>query len=173
MTVSNAAYLKGFYDTTKALGAKVISSDFAFEIEGFEGKYLLCKQAPWPELSPAGEIEIPTPLGATMWQPQQIKVAHQGQITMMETIAGDIDKLMLDLITRGGTYASGGATFNAKIYEGTPTKYLRAKRIVDAFIQFDNPDRDWENRSQILTFSGTLFFHYFGETLESTSADYR
>jgi len=73
MTVSNTAYLKGFYDASRAMGAKVVSSDFAFEIEGFEGNWLLCKQAPWPEISPAGEIEVPTPLGATMWQPQPSK----------------------------------------------------------------------------------------------------
>lgn len=173
MTVSNAAYLKGFYDTTRALGAKVISSDFTFEIEGFEGNYLLCKQAPWPELSSAGEIEVPTPLGATAWQPQQLKVAQQGQISMFETVAGNIDQMLVGLITRGGTYASGGGTFNAKIYEGTPQKFLRAKRIVDAFIQMDVPDRDWENRSQPLTFSGTLFYHYFGEIIAGNSGDYR
>lgn len=50
MTVSNAAYLKGFYDTTKALGAKVVSSDFTFEIEGFEQNYLL-RNEPWPDVS--------------------------------------------------------------------------------------------------------------------------
>lgn len=173
MTVSNANYLKGFYDATSALGAKVISSDFTFEIEGFEGNYLLCKQAPWPELSPAGEIEIATPLGATVWQPQQLKVAQQGPISMYETIAGSIDQMMVDLITRGGTYANGGATFNAKIYEGTPQKFLRSKRIIDCFIQMDIPDRDWENRSQVLTFSGTLFYHYFGEVENGGSTDYR
>jgi len=166
MTVSNAAYLKGFYDTTKALGAKVVSSDFTFEIEGFEQNYLLCKQAPWPEISSAGEIEVTTPLGATMWQPQQVKVAQQGQISMMETVAGTIDNMMVDLIAKGGT-------FNAKIYEGTPQKFLKAKRIVDCFLQLDNPDRDWENRSQILLFSGTLFFHYFGEITPGGSSDYR
>jgi hypothetical protein len=173
MTVSNAAYLRGFYDTTRALGAKVISSDFTFEIEGFEGNYLLCKQAPWPELSPGGEIEVPTVLGATMWQPQQIKVAQQGPISMFETVAGTVDQMLVSLITRGGTYASGGATFNAKIYEGTPTKYLRAKRIIDAFIQMDVADRDWENRSQPLAFSGTIFYHYFGEVIPGNSGDYR
>ena len=166
MTISNAAYLKGFYDSTAALGAKVISSDFTFEIEGFESNYLLCKQAPWPELSPAGEIEVPTPLGGTMWQPQQLKVAQQGQISMFETVAGSVDKMLVDLIARGGT-------FNAKIYEGTPTKFLRAKRIVDCFIQMDIPDRDWENRSQPLMFSGTLFYHYFGELIAGNSGDYR
>lgn len=166
MTVSTAAYLKGHYDATRALGAKVISSDFAFEIEGFEQYWLLCKQAPWPEVSPAGEIEVPSPLGASMWQPQQIKVAHQGQITLYETVAGSIDGMLVNLIARGGI-------FNAKIYEGTPQKYLRAKRIVDCFLQLDNPDRDWENRSQVLTFTGTLFFHYFGDVLAGNSGDYR
>ena len=97
---------------------------------------------------------------------QQIKVAQQGQISLYETVAGSIDNMLVDLITRGGT-------FNAKIYEGTPQKFLRAKRIVDCFIQMDNPDRDWENRSQVLTFSGTLFFHYFGEVLAGNSGDYR
>jgi len=167
MTVSNTAYLKGFYDASRAMGAKVVSSDFAFEIEGFEGNWLLCKQAPWPEISPAGEIEVPTPLGATMWQPQQLKVAQQGQIGMFETTAGHLDQMMVNLI------ANGQATFNAKIYEGTPEKFLRAKRIVDAFIQLDNPDRDWENRSQPLIFNGTLFFHYFGEVIPGNSGDYR
>jgi len=173
MTVSNAAYFKTFYDSTRAMGEKVISSDFAFEIEGFEGSYLLCKQAPWPELAPAGEIEVPTLLGGTMWQPQQLKYAQQGQIGMFETVAGHLDRMMVDLIRRGGTYAGGGVTFNAKIYEGTPEKFLRAKRIVDAFIQLDNPDRDWENRSQPLIFNGTLFFHYFGEVIPGNSGDYR
>ncbi|MCM1128951.1 MAG: hypothetical protein NC211_03605 [Alistipes senegalensis] len=173
MTVSNAAYLKGFYDQTTALGAKVISSDFTMEIEGFEDKYLLCKQAPWPVLSTTGEIEVPTPLGATLWEPQQLKVAQQGQVSMFETVAGDIDQLLVDLITRSGTYAGSKATFNAKIYEGTPQKFLRAKRIVNCFLQLDIPDRDWENRSQVLTFSGTLFYHYFGDIISGNSSDYR
>lgn len=166
MTVSTASLLKGHYDTTRALGAKVISSDFAFEIEGFEANWLLAKQCPWPEISPTGEIEVPMPLGANMWQPQQIKIAQQGQISMQETVAGSIDNMLIDIIARGGL-------FNAKVYEGTPQKYLRAKRIVDCFMQMDNPDRDWENRSQVLVFSGTLFFHYFGETLPGNSGDYR
>lgn len=166
MTVSTAAYLKGHYDAARAIGAKAISSDFAFEIEGFEQNWLLCKQAPWPEISPAGEIEVPMPLGSTAWQPQQVKIAQQGQITLIETVAGNIDNMLIDIITKGGT-------FNAKVYEGTPQKYLRVKRIVDCFMQVDNPDRDWENRSQVLTFAGTLFFHYFGENGSGNSGDYR
>lgn len=165
MAISNPGYLKGFYDTTKALGAKVISSDFTFEIEGFESTYLLFKQAPHPELSPAGEIEVPTPLGATSWQPQQLKIAHQGQVSLMETVAGTIDNMLVNLI-------SSGSIFNARIYEGTPQKFLRAKRIVDCFMVLDDPDRDWENRSQILIFTGTLFFHYFGEIIPGNSSDY-
>ncbi|MBN7118098.1 hypothetical protein [Ectopseudomonas oleovorans] len=166
MTVSNASYLKSFYDATKALGQKAVNSDFTLEIEGFEQIYLLAKQCPWPDVSVAGEIEVPSPLGATLLEPQQIKVAKQGQVSFLETVAGTVDQTLVSIIANGGT-------FNAKIYEGTPTKYLRYKRIVDCFIQIDDPDRDWENRSQVLTFSGTMFYHYFGELVQGNSADYR
>ena len=166
MTVSTASYLKTFHDKTVALGAKVISSDFTLEIEGFEQYYLLCKQAPWPELSPQGEIEIPTVLGSKIWQPQQIATAQQGQVSFYETVAGDIDNLLLSLIANGGT-------FNCKVYEGTPQQYLRYKRLVDCFIQLDAADRDWENRTQPLMLSGTMFYHYFGEVVVGNSSDYR
>jgi hypothetical protein len=84
----------------------------------------------------------------------------------METVAGSIDQMLVDIITSGGK-------FNAKIYEGTPTKYLRAKRIEDCFLVLDDADRDWENRAQILTFSGTMFFHYFGDIISGNTTNYR
>lgn len=161
MAINTGSYLKGFYDKTTSLGQKAINSDFTFEIEGFEGTYLLAKQCPWPDLTPQGEIEIATPLGATAWQPQQNKVAQQGSITLYETVAGDIEQLLVNLIKEG-------ATFNAKIYEGTPQHYVRVKTIRDCFMQLDPVDRDWENRSQVLTFTGTLFYHYFGECEEGS-----
>lgn len=166
MTVSKDRYLKSFYDATQNLGYKAINSDFTFEIVGYEEMYLLCKQAPWPDLTPQGEIEIPMPLGATRWQPQQVKPAQQGPITLMETMKNHISSTLLSIIADGGT-------FDAIIYEGTPTAFLRKKKIWDCFMQLDNPDRDWDNRSQILTFSGTLFYHYFGEVFEGESKDYR
>ena len=93
MTVSTAAYLKGHYDAARAIGAKAISSDFAFEIEGFEQNWLLCKQAPWPEISPAGEIEVPMPLGSTAWQPQQVKIALGLGLSSWETFVTDMRQL--------------------------------------------------------------------------------
>ncbi len=166
MTVSTSALLKGHYDATRAQGLKAISSDFSLEIEGFETSWLKCKQFPWPQTSSAGEIEVPMPLGAMMYQPQQLKIAHQGQITLLEDVAGSVDQMLVNLITKGGT-------FNAKVYEGTPQKYLRVKRVVDCFFQVDDPDRDWENRAQVLSIAGTVFFHYFGETGAGNSNDYR
>lgn len=166
MTISVGTQLKAFHSTGKALGAKAISSDFAFEIEGFEQYWMLCKQAPWPELSTAGEIAVPGPLGSETWDNQQLKINGQGAISFMETAAGSVDQMLIQLITSGGK-------FNAKIYEGTPEKFLRAKRVTDCFIQMDAADRDWENRSQILMFSGTLFYHYFGEIIPGNTNDYR
>lgn len=166
MTVSNAAYLKSFFNTAKASGSKTINSDFALEIKGFESSWILTKQCPWPAVSPAGEIEVSGPLGSGMWEAQQNKTNQQGQVSFMETTVGSIDQLLINLI-------AGGGKFDATIYEGTPEKYLRAKPIYDCFVQVDNPDRDWENRSQILLFTGTMFFHYFNEIIPGNSIDYR
>lgn len=154
--VKSGAYLKQLFNSTAALGDKVVSSDAYFEIEGFEHLGLLIKQFPWPELSPGGEIEVPMPSGAARWQPQQLKINQQGQITLMETQAGHVQKAMEDIIFQNG------ARFNATVYEGTQDDHTRKAQIRDCFIQLDNPDRDWENRSQIMQISGTLFFHYFG-----------
>jgi hypothetical protein len=96
------------------------------------------------------------PLGAARWQPQQIKINQQGQVTFMETQKGHIAKFLEEINVKNG------GRFNAKVYEGDNINYTRMARIVDCFLVMDNPDRDWENRSQILTLSGTLFFHYFG-----------
>ncbi|MFZ4504595.1 MAG: hypothetical protein ACOYM1_11660 [Methylovulum sp.] len=166
MTVSKDRYLKTFYSATQNLGYKAINSDFTFEIKGYEETYLLVKQAPWPELTPQGEIEIVMPLGATRWQPQQVKPAQQGAITLMETMKNHISETLLSIIADGGT-------FDATIYEGTPQNYLRKKLIWDCFMQIDPVDRDFENRAQILLLSGTLFYHYFGETYQGNSKDYR
>lgn len=160
MTVSTGNVIKTLHNKTHAGGLKLINSDFAFEIEGHEGVWLHAKQCPWPELSVGGEIEVAGPLGIASWQPQQAKAHQQGAISLYENQAGEIDALMLALLTQGSN-----ARFNAKIYQGTPEDYTFYKPIQDCFIQLDNPDRDWENRSQVLMFSGTLFFHYFGEKI--------
>jgi hypothetical protein len=75
--------------------------------------------------------------------------------------------MLINFITRDRGY------FDAKVYEGTPQQYLRYKPIYKCFIQVDDPDRDWENRSQALLISGTVFYHYFGEVVEGNSKDYR
>jgi hypothetical protein len=153
---STPKYLKSLFNATAALGDKVISSDATMEIEGFEHLTLLIKQFPWPELSAAGEIEVPMPLGSARWQAQQIKCNQQGQVTFMETVQGHIAQFLTDILEQGGR-------FNAKVYEGTPENYTRVEQIYDCFVQLDNPDRDFENRSQIMAVSGSMFFHYFGK----------
>ncbi len=155
MSVTKPDYLNTLFKTTVAMGDKAVSSDAFFEIEGHEDVGLLIKQFPWPELSPGGEIEIAMPLGSMMFQPQQIKTAQQGQVSIYETVNGHAQDLFENLIAQG-------AVFNAKVYEGTPENYSRVCKIVKCFMVLDNPDRDWENRSQALMISGTLFYHFFG-----------
>lgn len=156
MTVSTGATLKNYYETLTSMGDKAVASDSAFEIEGYEHMWLLTKAFPMPELSPAGEIEIPGPLGSMNGQPQQLQTFQQGSITLQETVKGHVNDMMIDLI-------SGGGRFNAKIYEGTPDRHNGYRSIRNAWMQIDNPDRDWESRGEVLLFTGTVFFHYFGE----------
>ncbi|WP_289172072.1 hypothetical protein [uncultured Parasutterella sp.] len=173
MAVSTGAMLRNFHQSATSMGAKAINSDFTIVIDGHEDAYLLCKQAPWAELSPQGEIEIALPNGSKMNQPQQVLTAQQGQIAIYETIAGAADNLLLALVNSSGKYTGGHGTFDCWVYEGTPEKYLRAKRYEDCFCQMDPLDRDWENRSQPLMWNGTMFYHYFGEVKEGNSTDYR
>lgn len=156
MTVATGAYMKGLFNATIAMGDKVVSSDAQLVIEGFEHTKLLIKQFPWPELSPGGEIEVPMCNGGAYWQPQQIKTHQQGSITFMETTQGHVANFLEEVIKRNG------AKFNATAYEGTEENYTRKCPIRQAFVQLDPPDRDMENRSQILLVTGTIFYNYFG-----------
>jgi hypothetical protein len=158
MTVNTGQFLQQSYAQFKANGDKSVSSDAMFVIDGFEQLRLLCKQFPQPTLSPAGEIEIATPMGGTAVQPQQLKIAQQGQVQFYETQRGDMDAFLDSVLLTG-------AKFNARVYEGTLERYKRGWVIQDCFLVFDNPDRDWENRSQVTMVSGTLNFHYFGEKI--------
>jgi len=169
MAVSANQFLKRNHDSIRAMGDKVISSNGSLEIVGHEGLWKLTKQFPWPVSTVAGEIDIPTPMGANMWQPQQTKIAHQGQVSFQEVVVGAVDNMLIDLIHSGGTKGR----FNAKVYEGTTETFIRYKPIYDCFMVIDNPDRDFENRSQVMVISGNLFFHYYGEIVQGNSTDYR
>jgi len=96
-----------------------------------------------------------------MWQPQQLKTHQQAQMTFEETVTGMVQRFLLRK-TGAGVY------FDATIYEGTPQSHYRSMKIRNCFFQADLPDRDWENRSAITLISGTLFFHFFGETRPGT-----
>jgi hypothetical protein len=156
MAVSSAEVLKGYHNLARAVGDKSVNSDAFFVIQGYEQLGILIKQFPWPTLGVGGEIEIALPGGSKAFQSQQANPALQGQVTFTETSKGHVHKFLLDILKKGGK-------FNATVYEGTPDRFHYAKKIVDCFFQPDQGDRDWENRSQITTVSGTLFFHYFGD----------
>ena len=156
MTVSTPAFLAQSYGLSKALGDKSVSSDAMFVIKNYEHLRLLCKQFPWPVLSPQGEIEIASPMGSKQFQPQQLGTAKQGQVSFYETVRGDMEKFIDEI-------AAQGCVFDATVYEGTLERHSRGVKIERCFIQFENPDRDWENRSQVTMISGTLFFHYIGK----------
>lgn len=166
MAISLGSVLRNFHGLANAMGKKVIASDFTVQIKGYENLYLLTEQCPWPVVTSQGSIEIPSILGSSRAQPQQNKTMFDGDVSFQETVMGNIDQLMVNLIVQGGT-------FNCRVFEGTPQKYLRYKDLEDCFIVINPTQRNWENRTEVLKFEGAMTYHYYGETVEGNSTDYR
>lgn len=158
MTISANDVLRGLFNAKQAVGTPSINSDAWFEIEGHEDLALNTKQFPWPTVGTSGEIEVPMPMGGMYYEQQQLKTAQQGPITFSETTTGRVMRFMEEIVAKGGK-------FNATAYEGTPDRFVRAYKLVGCFFQPDQPDRDWENKSQITLINGTLFFNYFGQKI--------
>lgn len=163
MTVSTVDYLKAQYAVSKALGERSLSSDAVLVIADpfFASLSLLMKSFVWPVLSTAGEVEIWLPTGQKAWQQQQLETALQGQVVITETAAGHAYEALNALSRK---------RFDATIFEGQPDKFSRAVFIRDAFIKVDPAERDHESRSQVTQFSGTIFYHFFGEIIPGNIA---
>jgi hypothetical protein len=159
MAVTSAEMLKGMHNIVRAMGEKSINSDSYFEVAGYPEMGMLIKQFPWPTFSTAGEIEIASVAGTAMWQQQAPKINQQAPITFHETVNGSVQRFMKEVYKKGGY-------FEATVYEGvSPARFHRALKITKCFIQLDQVDRDWENRSQVTTFGGTLFYHFYGDEI--------
>lgn len=156
MAVNTAAYHESNLKLTLALGDKLNAGDATFEPLGYEGIYLLVKQFPHPKISGGAEIEVPMAGGGKYFDQQPIDTSFQGQITFLETAAGSVAQFARDVIAAGGF-------FDARVYEGTPSRNTRSYKLERCFFKLDPSDRDWENRTQVLQLSGTLFGNYFGE----------
>ncbi len=159
MAVSTGSYLQTMHDATEATGRHAMNSDFAFEIVGHEGSWLMTKQAPWAVLTAGEPAEAPMPMGGVTWVGTQAKTNQQGAIALHETETGAADDLLLKLLIAGGK-------FDAIIYEGTPDRFVRAKKYKGCYLVAEPVDRDWENRTQPMALTGTLFYNYFGEDIQ-------
>lgn len=162
MAVTRASVIKGFHDASRLSGDKRIAADYSLQIDGYEDQWLLCKSQFWPELTPGEGIEVPTPLGAAMWQPSQCKFHQQANVTFQETTDGTISKMFKDMLICKDQTST--ARFNAWVYYGTPESYIQRARIEHAFITAEPIETDWENRTQLITIPTTVFFHYYGQT---------
>ena len=166
MANSQLGVLGQMHSVIRGMGRKAINSDYSCSIEGFEDLWALTKQCPFPYSGSAGEIEVAGPLGSAMWERQQNKTAKQGTITFMETNEHRIDQAMRSMIAQSGEQ---GGWFNIKVFHGVPNKHIGGKILVDCFFVPDDLDTDWENRSQLLTVTGQLFYHYYGEDIPANS----
>jgi hypothetical protein len=154
MTVSKMAILSRTYQNTQDMGRKAVQADAQIVIEGFEDMTLLIKQFPWPIPTVGDNIPYFGPLGQEMGQPKQVKTKQEGPCGIYETVRSHAHEMLKAILANGGT-------FNATIYAGRPDDYTQKESIIDAFLVMDQPDRDWENDSQVLLLAGTLHYHWF------------
>jgi len=158
MPVQSADFHRTNFQLAMALGEKVNAGEATFQPVGFNGIELLVKQFPHPVISGGSEIETSLPGGGTYFEQGPIETKFQGGITFYETTAGTIKQFARDVLASGGY-------FDARIYEGrggTPERHARSYLLERCFFKIDPADRDWENRTQVLTLTGTLFGNYFG-----------
>ncbi len=154
--INTADYHREKFKLTQALGAKLNAGDASFQPVGYGGIYLLVKQFPHPVISGGAEIEVPHAGGGAYWEQAPVRTNFQGPLTLLETEVGTAQEFVEAVI-------AGGGYFDARIYEGTPQRHLRSYMAERCFFNIDPPDRDWENRQQVLMLNGTVFFHYFGK----------
>lgn len=156
MPIYEAAYHRDNFNLTQSLGEKLNAGDATFSPEGYEGIYLLVKQFPHPSVSGGQEIEIPMAGGSSHYGQTPYDPKFTGQITFLEVTGGAVKAFAQQVLADGGF-------FDARIYEGTPDRHIRSYRLQQCFFKLDPSDRDWENRTQVLQLSGTLYGHYFGQ----------
>lgn len=158
MAVSSTNTLQNIHSQIGAMAQKTMNSDFTVEIAGFPNITLLFKQAPWAVLTTGEAVEVALPMGLTGWMSSNVTYNQQGPFSMYETEDGMIDNFLLALLLEGGV-------FDCTVYNGTKDRFTRAKRYSGCRLNAETVDRDWENRTQPMMISGTMYFHYSGEDI--------
>lgn len=166
MAVTRASIIKGFHDESRLSGDKRVASDYSLQIDGYEDQWLYCKSQFWPLLTAGEGIEVPTAMGSAMWQPSQTKFHQQANVTFEENAYGSVNAMLVNLLTCRAAeigYGSGASRFSGWVYYGSPEQFIQRARIRDAFMSAEPVEVDWENRTQLVTIPGTLFYHFYGE----------
>ncbi|WP_428383774.1 hypothetical protein [Nevskia ramosa] len=158
MTVSRISTLQDIFNLSLAAGDRELASDFYFEIIGEEQIGILMKGFSVPFISAGEAVEVPGPVGSSHWQASQVDYKFQSAVQFTETVAGTLDAFLMRIVARPG------AKFDARIYSGTPDNFSRVRFLRQCLVKIDPADVDHENRQSLLLVSGTLSYHYFGES---------
>lgn len=159
MSVTTAQRALEIYKDARALGDKEVSSDFMAVFADYPQTAMLIDKCPQPWLAPFDAIEVPNPLGTSMWQAGQLKVNGEGTISLMETVVGHVQDVLFDMLTTGKQCRT-----DVIIYAGgSTTAYRRKWTLRDCIFIPEVTDRDWSAREELLRVNGSLKWHYFGE----------
>lgn len=142
-----------------ALGPSRSAGNFTLVIDGLEASSLLITQFPVPIVSTTGEpAEVPVPGGGHGWEVTSPDTRFQGAIAGTEKASNALENLMKLILARGGKV-------DAKLLDGTLDAHRGGKIIRGLMIKLDPADSSTESRNQLLNFTGTAYFSYYGETI--------
>ena len=147
--------LRANWLASQALGDKLFSSDAILVPENYPSMFLLFKEFPMPVLSTGEAAEVPMPHGALGYEVTQLKVNHQGQVSIADTTQKEVEKFLAVVRNNKGK-------FNAWLYEGTQEKYAKAYYLENCSLALETVGRDTEARQQLLYIAGTINYVYFG-----------
>ena len=126
-------------------------------IRGLEDMRFLVKSCPIPYLSPTDPASNVCGGGVEMATAGTNKTLYEGAVTFIETQGGAVNKFAEYVANTGGM-------ITADFYIGRADNYTAVHEMIDIAIRFESPDFDTDNRSEGVTVTGNISYHYFGNS---------
>lgn len=149
------------YLTAKALGSAMLGCNGMLIPVGMPQYALLIKAFPRPVITRNEPAEVNYAGGMQTGVVSTPKTYYEGSITLIETDSGQ------GLAFAEWANAIGEHDFI--MYDGRIDRHMRSHQMFNAKVTLEPFDMDGENRSTIVTMTGTIKYNYFGMTVNNGS----
>lgn len=150
------------YVTAEALGSAMLSCNGMLVPVGMPHYALLIKSFPRPVITRNDPAEVSYAGGLQTGVVSTPKTYYEGQLTLIETDSGQ------GLAFAEWANAVGEHDFI--MYDGRIDRHMRSHQLLKCKVILEPSEIDGENRSTILTMTGSIKYNYFGTTVHKSEA---